>query len=73
MICKSTIATIALTVLGLASPAFAQAPPTYDYGYPGAYVYLYDQSGPYGWAPDSYSGWPTAASIQYNIHTPPNH
>jgi hypothetical protein len=73
MICKSTIAAIALTVLGLASPAFAQMPPPYDYGYPGAYAYLYDQAGPFGWAPYGYSGWPNAASIQYNIHTPPNH
>lgn len=73
MIIKSTIAAMVLVAMGLASPAFAQAPPTYYTGYPGAYAYPYEPSPPFGWAPDSYGGWPDAATIDYNIHTPPNH
>ena len=82
MISKSTIAAMmlvvmglvvmGLVVMGLASPAFAQAPPTSSTGYPGAYAYPYEAPSPFGWAPD-YGGWPNAATIDYNIHTPPNH
>jgi hypothetical protein len=77
MISKSTIAAMVLAAMGLgamglASPAFAQAPPTPYTGYPGAYAYPYEAPPPFGWAPD-YGGWPNAATIDYNIHTPPNH
>jgi hypothetical protein len=73
MISKSAIAAAVLVAMGLASPAFAQMPPTYYDAYPGAYAYPYQQPGPFGWAPYGYGGWPNAASIEYNIHTPPNH
>jgi hypothetical protein len=88
MISKSTIAAMALVAMSLASPAFAQMPAGhyYDYapgyyysyapGFAGPYAYPYEQPGPYGWAPYGYGGgWPpgSAASIKYNIHTPPNH
>jgi hypothetical protein len=87
MISKSTIAAMALVALSLASPAFAQTPPGYYYGYApgyyygnaagygGPYAYSYEP-GPFGWAPYGYGGgWPpgSAASVEYNIHTPPNH
>jgi hypothetical protein len=87
MISKSMIATMMLVAMGLASPAFAQVPPGYyDYA-PGYYpgyapgnagpsVYSYEQPGTFGWVPYSYGGgWPpgSAASVEYNIHTPPNH
>jgi hypothetical protein len=85
MISKSTIAAMVLVAMSLASPAFAQMPPGYGYasdnygyapGYPAPYAYSYEQPGAYGWAPYSYGGgWPpgSAASVEYNIHTPPNH
>jgi hypothetical protein len=74
MISKSTTAGMVLVAMGLASPAFAQMPPTYYYGYAGPYAYPYEQPAPFGWAPYGYFGsWPNAASIGYNIHTPPNH
>jgi hypothetical protein len=77
MISKSTIAATVLVAMGLAmglaSPAFAQAPPTYYNAYPGAYAYPYEPPPPLGWALDGYGGWPDAATIGYNIHTPPNH
>jgi hypothetical protein len=44
--------------------------------YAGPYAYSYEQLGPFDWAPSGYGGgWPpgSAASILYNIHTPPNH
>ena len=50
--------------------------PAYAPGYAGPYAYSYEQPGPFGWAPYGYGGgWPPgrAASILYNIHTPPNH
>ena len=50
--------------------------PAYAPGYAGPYAYSYEQPGPFGWAPYSDGGgWPpgSAASILYNIHTPPNH
>jgi len=50
--------------------------PAYAPGYAGPYAYSYEQPGPFGWAPYGYGGgWPSgsAASILYNIHTPPNH
>ena len=50
--------------------------PAYAPGYAGPYTYSYEQPGPFGWAPYGYGGgWPpgSAASILYNIHTPPNH
>ena len=50
--------------------------PAYALGYVGPYAYSYEQPGPFGWAPYGYGGgWPpgSAASILYNIHTPPNH
>ena len=80
MIGKSTIAAAVLVTMGVASPAFAQAPPGYYYyGYGGpapyAYAYPYAQQGPYGWAPYGYGGWApgSAPAINYNVHTPPNH
>lgn len=73
MISKSTIAAMALVAMGLASPAFAQAPPTYYNAYPGAYAYPYEPPPPLGWGPYGYRSWPDAATIDYNIHTPPNH
>ena len=87
MISKTTIAAMALVAMSLASPAFAQTRGYYyDYtpgnyygyapGYAGPYAYSYEQPGPFGWAPYVYGGgWPpeSAASILYNIHTPPNH
>ena len=87
MISKTTIAAMALAAMSLASPAFAQTPGYYyDYapgnyygyapGYAGPYAYSYEQPGPFGWGSYSYGGgWPpgSAASILYNIHTPPNH
>ena len=50
--------------------------PAYAPGYAGPCAYSYEQPGPFGWAPYSDGGgWPpgSAASILYNIHTPPNH
>lgn len=75
MIGKLTIAAMALVTVGLASPAFAQLPPAYYYGSAGRYAYPYERPAPFGWAPYGYGGWPSgsAASINYNIHTPPNH
>lgn len=75
MISKSTIPAMMLVTMGLASPAFAQVPPGYYYGYAGPDAYPYEQPVPYGWAPYGYGGWApgSAASITYNIHTPPNH
>jgi hypothetical protein len=73
MISKSTIAAIVLVAVGLASPAFAQAPPSYYDAYPGAFAYPYEPPPPFGWVPGGYGGWPDAATIGYNIHTPPNH
>ena len=86
MISKSTIAAMTLgamglamglvmdLAMGLASPAFAQVPPAYYDAYPGAFVYPYEPPPPpFGWAPYGYGGWPDAAGIGYNIHTPPNH
>ncbi len=69
MISKSTIAAAVLVTMSAASPAFAQAPPAYYYGYAGPYAYPYEQPAPY-----SNGGWPPGpASVTYNIHTPPNH
>jgi hypothetical protein len=78
MISKSTIAAmmfgaVGLVSMGLASPAFAQVPPAYYDAYPGAFAYPYEPPPPLGWAPYGYSSWPDAATIDYNIHTPPNH
>jgi hypothetical protein len=75
MIGKSTIAATVLVTIGLASPAFAQVPPAYYYDYAGPYAYPYGPPAPYGWTPYGYGGWPGgyAASINYNVHTPPNH
>ena len=87
MISKATIAAMALVAVSLASPAFAQTPEYYygyapgNYygyapGYAGSYAYSYEQPGPFGWASYGYGGgWPpgSAASVLYNIHTPPNH
>jgi hypothetical protein len=72
MIRKSTIIAVALVATGVASPAFAQIPPAYYYDYVGPYAYSDQQPyGPYGYA----GYWPpnSAAGINYNIHTPPNH
>jgi hypothetical protein len=74
--CKnSTITAMVLVAMGLASPAFAQVPPGYYYGYAGPSAYPYERSAPFGWPPYGYGGWPpgSPASINYNIHTPPNH
>lgn len=75
MISKSTIAAMVLVTIGLASPAFAQVPPTYYYGYVGPYAYPYAQPSPFGWELYGYGGSRprSAADINYNIHTPPNH
>ncbi len=78
MIGKSTIAATVLVTMGLASPAFAQVPPSYYYGYAGPYAYPYVQPPPYGWGLYNYSGWyggwPSyAAALSYTVHTPPNH
>ena len=88
MISKTTIAGMALVAMSVASPAFAQTPRYYyDYlslgnyygyapGYAGSYAYSYEQPGPFGWQSYGYGGgWPpgSAASVLYNIHTPPNH
>lgn len=79
MIGKSTIAAAVLVTIGVASPAFAQAPYYYDYAGPApyAYAYPYAQPAPFGWAPYGYgySGWApgSAPAINYNVHTPPNH
>lgn len=79
MIGKSTIAALVLVTMGVASPAFAQAPGYYYYGYAGpapyAYAYPYAQPAPFGWAPYGYGGWApgSAPAINYNVHTPPNH
>jgi hypothetical protein len=86
MISKSTIAAMALVAMSLASPAFAQVPPGYGYapgyyygyapGYAAPYAYSYEQPGGYGRTSYGYGGgWPpgSAASVEYNIHTPPNH
>ena len=77
MISKSTTAialgAMSIVSMGLASPAFAQMSPAYYDAYPGAYAYPYAPPPSFGWAPYGYGGWPDAASIQYNIHTPPNH
>ncbi|HEY2530759.1 MAG TPA: hypothetical protein VGJ20_22965 [Xanthobacteraceae bacterium] len=86
MISKSTIAAMALVAMGLGSPALAQAPqgyygyaPGYYYdsapGYSGPYAYPYEQPVPFRSAPYGYGGWPpgSPASVDYNIHTPPNH
>jgi len=75
MISKSTIGAIVLVAMGLA-PAFAQVPPGYyDAAVP--YANPYDEPEPFGLAPYDYGfgGWQSqsAASINYNIHTPPNH
>jgi hypothetical protein len=74
MISKSTIPAMMLVTMGLASPASAQVPPGYYYDYAGP-AYSYEQPAPYGWAPYGYGDWApsSAASINYNIHTPPNH
>ena len=86
MISKSMTATMMLVAMGLASPAFAEVPPAYyDYapgyysgyapGNAGPFAYSYEQPGTFGWVPYSYGGgWPpgSAASVEYNIHTPPN-
>jgi hypothetical protein len=76
MISKSTIAATVLVSMGLASPAFAQGPLPYDYGYAGPYTYYpYERPMYFGWAPYGYGGWPSSSpgSIANNIHTPPNH
>jgi hypothetical protein len=75
MISKSTIGAMVLVAMGLASPAFAQVPPGYYYGYAAPYANPYEQPEPFGWAPYNYGGWQpqSAAGINYNIHTPPNH
>ena len=72
---KSTITAMVLVAMGLASPAFAQAPPGYYYGDAGSYAYPHEQPAPFAWQPYGYGGWApgSAASINYNIHTPPNH
>jgi hypothetical protein len=86
-ISKSMLPAVALVAMSLASPAFAQIPPGYyayapGYyygnapGFAGPYAYSSEQPGPFGWAPYGYGGgWPpgSAASVEYNIHTPPNH
>ena len=74
MIGKSTITAMVLVTMGVASPAFAQVPPAYYYGYASPYA-----ADAYPYAPSpfyyGYGGWPygSAAAINYNIHTPPNH
>jgi hypothetical protein len=70
VISKSTIAAMVLLAMGVASPAFAQVP--WTYGYAGPYGYPYEPPPPYAWEP---YGWQSsiAASIDYNVHTPPNH
>ena len=78
MISKTTIAAMALVAMSLASPAFAKtARHYYDYAPGNYYSYAPGYAGPYvGWASYGYGGgWPpgSAASILYNIHTPPNH
>jgi hypothetical protein len=75
MIRKSTIIAVVLAATGVASPAFAQMPPGYYYDYAGPYAYPGEQPAPYGWEGYGYAGWPpnSPASINYNIHTPPNH
>ena len=86
MISKTTIAALALVTMSLASPTFAQTPGYYyDYapgnaygyapGYVGPYAYSYQQPGPFAWYYGYGGGWPpgSAASVLYNIHTPPNH
>jgi hypothetical protein len=72
---KSTIAATVLVTMGLAPPAFAQIAPGHYYGYASPYAYPYEQPAPFGEAPYGYGGWApgSAASINYNIHTPPNH
>jgi hypothetical protein len=88
MISKSTIAAMVLITTGLASPSFAQVSQGYYDSYAGPYAYPYEQPVPYGWRrarhsfsymaevpPYGYRGWPpgSPASIEHNIHTPPNH
>ena len=72
---KSTIVAMVLVAMGLASPAFAQVSSEYYYGYAGPYAYPNEQPPPFGWTPYGYGGWPprSANSINYNVHTPPNH
>jgi hypothetical protein len=72
MISKSTIGAMVLVATGLASPAFAQVPPGYYYGYAAPYADPYAQPEPFAPYGYGYGGW-SAASINYNIHTPPNH
>jgi hypothetical protein len=64
-----------LVAMGL-TPALAQVPPGY-YGAAAPYATPYDEPEPSGLAPYGYGygGWQSqsAASINYNIHTPPNH
>jgi hypothetical protein len=77
MISKSTIGAMVLVAMGL-TPAFAQVPAGY---YDGAAPYAtpYDEPEPFDLAPYGYgygdggSQSQSAASINYNIHTPPNH
>jgi hypothetical protein len=70
MIGKSTIAALVLVTMGLASPAFAQVPPSYYYGH----TYPYGQQAPFGWGFYDNGGWPPGpASVDSNAHTPPNH
>jgi hypothetical protein len=77
MISKSTIGAMVLFAMGLA-PASAQVPPGY-YDATAPYANPYDEPEPFGLAPYGYGygygGWQSqsAATINYNIHTPPNH
>jgi hypothetical protein len=72
MISKSTIGAMVLVAMGL-TPAFAQVPRGYYYD-AAPYANPYDEPEPFGLAPYGY-GWQSqsAGSINYNIHTPPNH
>jgi len=79
MISKSTIGAMVFVAIGL-TPTFAQVPPGYYPGYyydAAPYANPYDAPEPSGLAPYAYGygGWQSqsAASINYNIHTPPNH
>jgi len=75
MIVRSTIVAAAFVIM-LASPAFAQDLASPGYGYMGPYPYANAQAAPYGWQSYGYYGpWAAnnPASIDNNIHTPPNH
>jgi len=68
-------AAVALVGVSFALPAFAQAPAADNYNSVNPNAFSYAQPVPYGWTPYGYAGWAprSAADIDYNIHTPPNH